>query len=95
MDTTSIVVHSTLRRKNESAVGASNFPGFVSAAADMMLFSKAHFHVISFWSGFGQKAAFLASTSMNEHVYFVYPGLSCRLLNFVRPKMLANHFSGV
>ena len=53
-----------------------------SAAADIMLFSLAHVHVITMSSGFGQKAAFLSDSSNKIHVYFGSDGESCSLIKY-------------
>lgn len=64
-------------------------------AADLMILSLAHIHVISATSGFGQKAAFLSSSKYRNHVYLIPRHDACGVMNFVNPTWLAQHWSGI
>lgn len=66
-----------------------------SAMADMYLFSLANLHVITYTSGFGQKAAFLSESSYKKHIFFGKNGYNCSLSKSIDPTDLATHWSGV
>lgn len=65
------------------------------SAADMHLFSLAHVHVISFMSGFGQKAAFLSPSSQKHHIFYAEHFENCTLSKSNKPDNIAEFWSGI
>lgn len=74
---------------------------FQEAASDLHIFSLANYHIISYRSGFGQKAAFLSSDVNERRIYYpdvlhrTEEGSMCRLDNYMDPDVAAVTWSGI